>query len=132
MVSLAVAHLIVGAARVPFAVIGRRIADVAAYRSAGAARFFLGGKHQRGAEAIEWILEHTPENAVVPFRGTGKGSLEFAPALLAPRLLVREDACPPGAVERAGRPVATREAPDGKRVPIVLVGLGADLSIEDR
>ena len=124
-------HCLWGAARIPTVVIGRRSSDVSAHRQRGAVDFFLDTPHQHGAAAVEWILANVPTNGVVLFRGDSKGSLEFVPGLIAPRLLVAESHCPPGVTRHSGRPLATRRREDGERV-VVLAALGDDLRLEDR
>lgn len=131
LVALLVLHLLLGALRIPGVVVARRCGDVADYQRRGAAGFFLGGPHQHGADVVEWILANVPADGVVLFRGDSKGSLEFVPGLIAPRLLVMDSGCLPGAVSYAGRPLASRHGPGGDRV-VVVQALGNQLRLEDR
>jgi hypothetical protein len=131
-VGVLVAHLIWCAARVPSRVFARRLQDVEDYRVRGAARFFLDGRQHGGAEVVRWIQEHVPADAVVLWRGEMQGALEFVPALLAPRLLVAESACPVSSRSYMGRPLGVRRETDGSEAVIVVNGLGDDLRLETR
>jgi len=133
LLALLAAHVLLGAARLPGKVWARRLGDIAAYRDLGAARYFLDDGHLHGAGAIEWLLANTPPDAVVLWRGDSKGALEFAPALLAPRLVVRDDACPPHASRHLDRPLARLGGNGRQQGPVLaLVGRGDDLALEAR
>ncbi len=125
-------HLGLGLARVPGVVFGRRWSDIDDYRARGAAGYFLGGPALRGAEVVQWILANVPADAAVLFRGETNGALEFVPGLIAPRLLVREQAVAADAREHRGRPLARRTEADGQQRPVVVVGLVDDLRLEVR
>ena len=129
--ALVVVHVVWGLARVPGKVIARRIDDVAAYRSRGDAAFLLGNARLKGADAIEWVAANTALDAVVLWEGEPRGALEFPPALLAPRLLVEVRACPPGAVQYAGRTVARGTAND-RTGAVVLIAADDGLRVEVR
>lgn len=122
LLALLGAHLALGALRVPGKVYGRRIADVEAYRRDGAARFLLDSARLGGADELEWLLAHTADDCVVLWRWPADGALEFAAALLAPRLVVDERKVAPGTVRFAGRPIAVGSAPDGATGQLVLQG----------
>lgn len=126
-----VLHVLLGTARIPTVVVGRRADDVEAFRQRGPVRFLLDTPHQHGADAVEWVLANVPRDAAVLYRGDSKGSIEFVPALLAPRLLVAEGLCPDGATEYAGRPIARQPASAGGRV-LVIAALGNDLRLATR
>jgi len=130
-VVLLCAHVVLGALRVPTVVVGRRCADVANITERGAVRFHLDDDGRRGAEAVEWLLANVPDHAVVLYRGDSKGAVEFVPALVAPRLLVRDAECAADVDTWHGRPLARRAATDGGRV-VVLIAAGNELRIEDR
>ena len=115
------AHVILGLMRIPHAVIGKRRQEMTQYREQGPVRYLLETKHHRGADEVRWILDHTPENSVVLWRGEYKGSFELVAQLIFPRLLYAEDAAG-SATTVHGRPVAAK----------VLVGLGTDLELQDR
>ncbi|HEB53233.1 MAG TPA: hypothetical protein ENI87_08270 [bacterium] len=100
-------HLLLGIARLPGRVWQRRVAEVRAYREAGAARFLLERAKLDGADEIEWLLANVPADHVVLWRWPADGALEFVAALLAPRLVVDERAVPDDATTFAGRPIAT-------------------------
>ncbi len=125
------AHLVWVAGRVPHAVTQKRIAEVRAFETSGDGAYYLDGEHLAGADAIAWVRANTTADAVVLFDGDRKGSMEFAPFLLFPRLLVDANAVPNDANEHAGRPIARTEG-DGRRGRIVLVGRGANLELELR
>ena len=115
------AHLVLGLARIPHAVIDKRQQEMAQYREKGPVRYLLETKHHSGANEVQWILDHTPENCVVLWRGNYKGSFELVAQLIFPRLLYAAGAAD-GATTVHGRPVAAK----------VLVGLGTDLELHDR
>lgn len=125
------AHLVWVAGRVPHAVAAKRIAEVRAFETSGDCAYYLAGEHLAGAGMVAWVRANTTADAVVLFDGDRKGSMEFAPFLLFPRLLVDANAVPSEATEHAGRPIARAER-DGRRGRIVLVGRGARLELELR
>lgn len=131
LAALVLVHVVWGLARVPGKVLMRRVADVAAYHERGGAAFFLDGKDLHGAAAIEWVLANTPAQSVVLWEGEPMGSLEFAPTLLAPRLVVHAAICPPTALAYAGRPVA-RAAIGDRAGAVVLLATRNDLRVEVR
>lgn len=124
-------HVALGALRVPTVVVGRRCADVAKFTERGAVRFHLDTEHRHCAEAVEWLLANVPETGIVLYRGDSKGAVEFVPALVAPRLLVRDAECPANVDTWNGHSLARRAAADGGRV-LVLIANGDELRIEDR
>lgn len=130
LAALVLVHVGWGLARVPGKVVMRRVDDIAAYRERGGAAYFL-GKDLRGAAAIEWVLANTPPDAAVLWDGDPMGSLEFAPTLLAPRLLVHAALCPTGAVSAAGLSIARATLGDRTGV-VVLVASPKDLRVEVR
>jgi hypothetical protein len=131
--ALLAAHVVVGAWRLPGKVWCRRVDEVAAYRSKGPAGFFMDTDHHQGAEAVRWLLANAPPHAVVLWRGEAKGALEFVPSLIAPRLLVREDYCAPGADRYLDRPLARLPATNGEPGPVlVVVGEGGSIRMVPR
>lgn len=124
-------HVLLGIARVPTIVIGRRCNAIADLQQRGPARYFLDTPHQHGAEVVEWIRGNVPEGAVVLFRGDSKGSIEFVPGMIAPRLLVAESHVPADATTWGGRALATRQQDGGRRI-VVVAALGNDLRLEAR
>jgi hypothetical protein len=131
LVTLACLHAAIGLARVPHDVVSERLAEVRSWREEGEARFLFRTAFLRGVTAIE-RLHSTPSDSVVLFRGDAKGALEFAPALLWPRLLVHEDRVPPEARTYSGRPIARLPTPGGRFAQAVLVGDGKSLRLETR
>jgi hypothetical protein len=117
-----VGHLLLGLARLPGRVLGRRFDEVAAYRRDGAARHLLGSARLGGAEAIEWLQQNVPSDTAVLWRWPADGALEFVAALIAPRLLVDERQVPVGATTCAGRTLARGTLPDGSAGLIVVQG----------
>ncbi len=128
---LALIHIAWGLVRVPGKVLSRRIGDVREYREQGAAQFLLENNGMGGAEALQWVKDHTPQHCVVLWTGDPKGALEFAPSLIAPRLLVPIGACPPGVERYSGLPLAVAER-DGRRGRVVLVGRPDGITVEVR
>lgn len=132
VVALVTLHIGWGALRVPTKVWGKRLDEIQRYRADGAPRFFLDTEHLSGAAAIERLLSETPEDVAVLWRGDWKGPMEFAAALLAPRLLLHEIVQPPGAAAAHGRRFATLPDEQGNSRVIVLEGTRTDLEIEYR
>ncbi len=123
LAGLVVAHVAFGYVRLPASVVGRRLAEVAACRRDGYVPFVLGSAFQGGEDAIAELLATTSPDAVIPIRGLRKGAIEFAPALLWPRLCCATESLPAGAVRTAdGRPIAQQ----------VLVADGASMRLEPR
>lgn len=115
-------HLGLGVLRLPASVVGRRLREVAACRQVGHGTYALESAGQSGASAIDVLLTQTPADAVVLIRGLRKGAIEFAPALLWPRLCCDESALPRDGDRYAGRPIAA----------YMLVGDGELLRLEAR
>lgn len=128
---LALIHIAWGLLRVPGKVVSRRIGDVREYREQGAPRYLLEHNGKGGAEALQWVREHTPAHCVVLWTGEPLGALEFAPSLIAPRLLVPIGACPPGAEDYSGLPLAVAER-DGRRGRVLLIGSVDGIAVEVR
>lgn len=116
------AHLAIGIARIPGRVIGRRLDEIKLYEDKGAARFLIEDAKIQGTDELEWVLANTDKRSVILWRWPCDGSLEFAAALLAPRLVVDERHVPPGAVKFAGRIIATGTTPSGEHGLITLEG----------
>ncbi len=119
---LVLAHLLLGALRVPGSVVGRRLDEIADCRRLGHPAFALRQARLGGRAAIERLLVTTPPDAVIGYRGVQKGALEYAAGLLWPRLLRRAESLPSGDGRIADRPIADE----------VLVGDGVELRLEGR
>ena len=128
---LVVVHLVWGLVRLPTRVFARRIDDVVTFRERGAPGWFLDTPHLRGADAIRWVLQNTAPESVVLWDGEPMGALEFAPTLLAPRLVVAVALCPPANEEHAGLPIA-RATIGERRGAVVLVASKHDVRVEVR
>jgi len=122
LLALLLAHLAIGVGRYPTRVIGRRLAEIELYEQKGGARFLLEDAKIPGAEQLEWLLANTDKDSVILWRWPSDGALEFAAALLAPRLVVDERKVPPGASTFAGRTIASGTTPSGERGLITLQG----------
>ncbi len=123
-------HVAWGVARLPGKVIARRAEHVRAFERDGATRALFDANGLAGADAIDWLLAHTAPDAVVAWAGDETGAMEFAPALLWPRLVVAAEAL--GAGERwCGRAIA-RGRLGGRDGTFVLVGAGRELRLEVR
>ncbi|MFT4516429.1 MAG: hypothetical protein ACI89X_000837 [Planctomycetota bacterium] len=129
--TLILAHIAWGLVRVPSRVIIRRLDDVDAYREEGAAAYLLGANGLAGKEAIEWLLNNTPADSVVLWSGENMGALEFAPDLIAPRLLVRASKPAAGQTHYAGLPIA-QYTWQGRSGAATLVGRDDALFLEVR
>ena len=122
LVALLVLHVAFGVARLPGRVWMRRIDEVAEYRTKGAVRFLLDSAQLGGAAELEWLLANTPPDSVILWRWPADGALEFAAALLAPRLVVDDRALPGGDSTFAGRDVARGTVPSGATGLITVQG----------
>jgi hypothetical protein len=105
------AHLAMGLGRVPASVFGKRLAEVSAWQCEGPAHYLFRTTSLTGVGAVDELLRVTPADAVIVWRGETKGPMEFAAALLWPRLLIAEQSLPADATRWQGRPVASW--PDG-------------------
>ena len=114
-------HCLVGAIRLPRACV-KRWADVAGIEEQGAVRWRFERAFLERHDVIESLLATTPDNAVIAFRGAPKGALEYAAALLWPRVCCFEDRLPRAETTHRGRPIA----------PVVLVANGAALQLVPR
>ncbi|MGC6489347.1 MAG: hypothetical protein ACON4Z_16995 [Planctomycetota bacterium] len=92
----------------------------------GDAAWLFAAAHLEGTELIERLRRETNEDAIIAvwgaFKGAFKGAIEFAPRLLWPQLLARENLLEPDATAHRGRPIS----------PFVLVSDGAALRLEVR
>jgi len=102
--ALVLAHVVFGLLRVPRSVVAKRLAQVAAVEQEGYVPYLFRAAHLEGADAVLDLSASTPPHALIVTRGPLKGALEFAPALLWPRLCLRDGAVLPD----DGRPVAGR------------------------
>lgn len=121
-------HLAWGLARVPGKVVARRLDDVRTFATDGDASALFAASGLDGADVIAWVRAEAPPHAVVLWRGAEVGAIEFAAALLWPRLVVRAAAVG-DASTHAGRTIATATLA-GRRGRIVLVGDGKTLRVE--
>ncbi|HEX5053220.1 MAG TPA: hypothetical protein VFZ65_15705 [Planctomycetota bacterium] len=128
LLALVSVHVCWGLARVPTKVLARRLTYIEAFRRDGDAAFLFGDARIQGADAVLWLREHTANDSVLLWRGTETGPIEFAAALLWPRLLVAAGAVD-GATSFAGRSFATGTIA-GRTGRIVLVAERAALHVE--
>jgi hypothetical protein len=126
LAGLIAVHLGWGLARLPTKAHARRVDEIESWRRLGPARFLLENEHRRGGTTVQWIVDHVPPDAAVLWRGESRGALEFVPALIAPRLLIAEDACPPGARTWRDRELARAPRGDGSEGVLVVVGESRD------
>lgn len=125
LLALVFGHLAIGIGRLPARVFGRRLDEIELYQHKGAARFLLEDAGLQGAVELEWVLDNTDKRSVILWRWPSKGALEFAAALLAPRLIVDERKVPAGDTQFAGRRIATGTTPSGEHGLITLHGTSA-------
>ena len=93
------------------------------------ARYHLERSYPREAKIIEWLAENTKPSSVIFYRGPQKGVVEFLPALLFPRLIVRQ---PEGLIPEkiAGRMVARGKLERAGVGIFVLVTDGSGFKLE--
>ena len=92
--TLLAAHVLFGLCRAPLVTVARRAQEIADYRREGDIAYVMRTGHLQGADALVGLRAATPPDAVVNVSGDSKGPLEFAPALLWPRLCYRVGAGP--------------------------------------
>jgi len=122
-------HIGWGAARIPGRVYGKRFKQIREYLQHGGPAYHLDNRHRQGAAQVQFILDQTEENSLLLWRGEAHGCMEFVPPLIAPRLLVSEDTCPPNATHMFGRPLAQGKLADGSSGVLVMVGFGDHLAL---
>jgi hypothetical protein len=105
LLALLGAHVLWCLARIPHAVFSKRAREVAEFRALGGVEYLLARNELSGAEVVRSLQRDTPERCAVLFAGEPRGVLEFAAALLWPRLLVDAKALP-GVHEIRGIPFA--------------------------
>ena len=105
----------------------KRQDEVAAFRQRGDAEYLLTGGGLTGTDVIERLRRETPEQCAIVIRGESRGAMEFAAALLFPRLLVHDALVPKDATSVFARPLAR-----GAQGVVALRGLGRSLSLEPR
>ncbi|MFQ5504799.1 MAG: hypothetical protein ACE5F1_08395 [Planctomycetota bacterium] len=127
-----VVHLGIGVLRIPGKAYVKRLRQIQEYRQKGQVRYFMERFGSDTVDTMNWILENTPEDSVLLFRGSWRIAMEFVPALIHPRLLYAEDAVSPGASEVHGRPIARGLHPGVGRGQLVLVGRRNSLELETR
>jgi hypothetical protein len=122
-------HLVWGIGRVPGRVWGQRLDDITDYRGDGVVRYFFGSESERrgSVDAVTWLLQHSPPESAVLWRGESKRMFELASGLLAPRWLVDANHVPANVREFLGRPIAAGDAGVA-----VLVGNGESVALEFR
>ena len=125
-------HLVWCIARIPHAAWLKREKEIGQWRQQGPIRYHLGRQGDATVAAVEWLADHTPKDAVILWEGSFKGPMEFAPALLWPRLFVAAGYVTADATTLFDRPLA-RGAPDGGEAgQIVLVATERDLRLATR
>ncbi len=125
-------HILWGALRIPGRVYGKRLQQVRHYQQVGGPGYHLDNRHRQGAELLRLLLAETSPDCILLWRGDTRGAIEFVPPMIAPRLLVAEDACPVNATHLFERPLAHGMLADGSSGIFVLVGDGDRLSLELR
>lgn len=126
------AHVLFGVQRLATKSLPARLTEIAEFREVGAIRFHL-AKSPASADILEFIATNTPADSVVLFSGEGRGMMELAAALLAPRLLYARAATTAATTMVHGRPLARANHPDLGEGTLVLVGVDrSELRLELR
>ena len=122
-------HLAFVVVRMPRVAWHKRAQRIELYRAKGAARYHLERNYPREASIIEWLVANTSPSSVILYRGPQKGVVEFLPALLFPRLIVRQ---PVGLIPEmiAGRKPARGKLERAGEGIIVLVADGNGFKLE--
>ena len=126
------AHVVWCVGRIPGVVFGKRIEEVREFRQQGDIRYLLARNALEGAEQIEWLRANTPELCAILFRGTRRGSLEFAAALLWPRELCAIERIASDQNYVDGKPLARGKLPGKGEGVLVLVARDHGLDLELR
>jgi hypothetical protein len=104
--TLLAAHVLFGLCRAPLVTVARRAQEIAEYRREGDIAYVMRTSHLQGADALVELRRTTPPDHDVRVRGDSNGPLEFAPALLWPRLCYHRGPGLPVLSERTRRPMA--------------------------
>ena len=126
------AHFAVATLRIPTKHWGKRLDEIARYEEKGRYHFYFGDEQQQNGDLLQWLAENTPEDSVVLWRGEWKGAMEFAPALLWPRLVVDVRAVPIAERFFEQRLIAAGTHPELGAGQFVLVAEGGLLRLELR
>jgi hypothetical protein len=121
-------HLAWGLARVPTKVVARRAELIADHRRHGDVVALFDASDLGGAELVQWLRANTPPDATIAWEGAATGAIEFAAALLWPRLL----AASPGPDAPGARRTFAQGTRDGRTGTLVLVAAPRSLQLEVR
>jgi hypothetical protein len=125
-------HFLVAVLRIVPKHWGKRLDQIQRYESLGRYAFFFGEERREAGDVLQWLAEHTPANSVILWRGEWRGAMEFAPALLWPRMVYDERAAAIGQTEVHGRPIAAGNHPRLGEGQLVIVGTDRGLHLELR
>ena len=122
------ASLLFQVARVPHATWNKRLGQVRLFGELDTIGYHIGRTWPKLAADARWIRAHTPEDAVILWRGHWKGPIELLVAAIGQRLLYSE-ARWKGTSEVLGRPVAhgARGRASGT---LVIVANGDEVALE--
>ena len=129
LVAALLIHLVFVVVRMPRVAWQKRAEQIESYRVKGGARFHLEKEYPQEARMIAWLAANTSPNSVILYRGPQKGVLEFVPALLFPRLIVRQ---PEGAIPKtiSDRELARGQYESSGEGIFVLVADGSGCKLE--
>jgi hypothetical protein len=109
---LLTAHLVLAGLRVLPKHWNKRAEEIQRYQTEGRYSFYFREFANEDGQIFAWLAANTPLDGVLLWRGEWRGVLEFAPALLWPRLLVAESAVPVGTSRWYDRHVIDGALPD--------------------
>lgn len=124
--ALLVVHILVGLIRIPRNV-SKKLDEISEFQKDGPYAFPFRGRESESAEILTLLATSTSPNSVLYYEGRQKGSMEFAAALLFPRLLIQFDPRYPDRGVAIGRSFDRLRAPDGSLKFPVIKGDGQTL-----
>jgi hypothetical protein len=116
------AHLLFCVQRIATKALPGRIDEITAWREMGPIEFHM-GDFPETVRAVQFLVDHTPPDALILRKGTTRGLIEHTAALLRPRLLYDLASADPNATHAHGRPFARASLPDLGEGTLVLVAV---------
>ena len=98
-------HLVFSVQRIETKALIGRLDEIAEWKEKGAIEFHFGSGTET-ARTVQFLADNTRKDALILRKGTTRGLIEHAAALLAPRLLYEITATESNATEKHGRPFA--------------------------
>jgi len=117
-----VVHLVFSVQRIETKALIGRLDEIAEWNDKGPIEFHVGSGTETG-RTLQFLADNTPRDALILRRGTMRGLIEHAAALLWPRLLYDIDATEQDATQAHGRSFARARHPELGEGTLVLVAV---------